>query len=97
MSVYAKEKAEYLLASFASMAKQTVPPAEYVLIVDGPVGHDIEDAIEQINHALKAPFQIIRFAKNMGLHHALRIGIESCSFPLIARMDTDDISAKHRM
>lgn len=40
--------------------------------------------------------QPIYLKKNVGLGNALRIAIQNCSFDLIARMDSDDISMKKR-
>lgn len=97
MSVYKNEKANYLLASFDSMLNQSCPPSEFVLIVDGPVGVDLEAAINVLNDKIIVPFQVVRLARNMGLHYSLRIGVDLCSQPIIARMDTDDISAPLRM
>jgi glycosyltransferase involved in cell wall biosynthesis len=97
LSVYRKEKAEYLIASFESMLNQYVPPSEFVLIVDGPVGDELETAIKELDRIIEVPFQIIRLSQNMALHYSLRIGVESCSHEIIARMDTDDISSPSRM
>ncbi len=40
--------------------------------------------------------KIVPLEKNVGLGNALNIGVEECSFPLIARMDTDDIAKPNR-
>ena len=37
MSLYAKERAEYLREALDSMLDQTVPPAEVVVVKDGPL------------------------------------------------------------
>ena len=37
MSLYAKERAEYLREALNSMLAQTVPPAEVVIVKDGPL------------------------------------------------------------
>lgn len=37
MSVYDKEKPEYLKASIQSMLDQTAPPADFVIVCDGPL------------------------------------------------------------
>ena len=51
MSVYAKEKPEYLRISLDSMLAQTVRPSEIVLVEDGPLTKDLEDTIEQYHSA----------------------------------------------
>lgn len=38
MSVYAEEKAEYLIESIDSMLRQTVPAEQFIIVEDGPLG-----------------------------------------------------------
>ncbi|MCR5798006.1 MAG: glycosyltransferase [Eubacterium sp.] len=40
--------------------------------------------------------KVIRFPENRGLGEALKVAIENCTFELIARMDSDDISVPRR-
>lgn len=44
MSVYIKEKAEYLKLSIQSMLDQTVPPDEFILVKDGPLTMELDIA-----------------------------------------------------
>ena len=46
MSVYAGDKAEYLDTALKSIQQNTLPPAEIVLVVDGPVGDSIKAVIK---------------------------------------------------
>jgi glycosyltransferase involved in cell wall biosynthesis len=42
------------------------------------------------------PLNRLKFKENRGLGHALKNGVEACSYGLIARMDADDISREDR-
>jgi len=45
MSVYAREKPEYLDLSLSSVESQTLKPVEIVLVEDGPLGGALEDVV----------------------------------------------------
>lgn len=96
MSVYAKEKPEYLRQSMNSMFDQTVPTNDFVLICDGPISNELEEVITEFKNVHEDILNVVKLEKNMGLGNALRIGIEKCKNNLIARMDSDDISKKDR-
>ena len=97
MSVYCKERAEYLLQSLNSLAEQTKAPSEIVLICDGPLTPELDAAIADFDRAHPHLLRIERLKRNMGLGNALRIGVPLCQNELIARMDSDDICLKDRM
>lgn len=96
MSIYIKEQPEYLEECLQSLIKQTLKPNEIVLVEDGPL---TEKLYELINHFEKENLGLLKripLKKNVGLGRALAIGVEACQYPLIARMDTDDIAESHR-
>lgn len=95
MSVYKKEKAEYLELSMESMFKQSVPPEEFILICDGPLSDELNIVIKEQERKHKT-LRVIRLEKNQGLGHALKIGVLECKNQLIARMDSDDFSKPER-
>ena len=41
-------------------------------------------------------FKVVRVGENKGLGNAMRVALDSCSFDLVARMDSDDISDYRR-
>ncbi len=90
MSVYYKEKPEYLNQSIESILNQTVKPKEIVIVKDGPLTNELEDVIK------KYKVKEVQLEKNVGLGKALKIGVENCKYELIARMDSDDISVPNR-
>ena len=96
MSVYYKEKAEYLKVSLDSVINQTVMPNEIVLVKDGPLTDELEEVIQSYTLKYKNLFNIVALEKNVGLGLALAEGIKHCSNELIARMDADDISREDR-
>lgn len=97
MSVYYKEKPEYLRQAIESMLEQTLPPAEFVVVCDGPLTDALDAVLHHYQSAAPDLFQIVRLPQNVGLGGALRIGVEHCRCEIIARMDSDDISLPGRM
>ena len=96
MSVYENEKADYLRVAMNSMWNQTVPTNDLVLICDGPLTPELETVIEEMAAIHSDTLHVIRFEKNGGLGHALRVGVKECKNDIIARMDSDDISRPER-
>lgn len=96
MSVYYKEKPEYLKLALDSIIKQTLPAAEIVLIKDGPLTAELDNIVEQYAGAYIGLFRIFPLEQNVGLGKALNYGVQQCKYNLIARMDTDDIALPER-
>lgn len=93
MSVYHKEKPEYLQQALESIwDNQTLKPDEIVLVEDGPLTYELYSVLSKWNNKLKR----IPLKKNVGLTKALNIGINHCNGEFIARMDSDDISLPTR-
>lgn len=95
MTAYAKDDPEFFSLALSSMAEQTYPPDEIVLVKDGP----IPDALQQvIDKAVEAgtPIVSVQLEKNKGLGLALNEGIKVVKNDLIARMDSDDYSLPER-
>lgn len=95
MSVYGKDKAEYIEVSIESMLRQTIAPEQFVLVLDGPVPEKIERAIEKYL-TNKELFTVVKLRQNSGLGQALDAGLKECRNELVARMDADDISLPQR-
>ncbi len=97
LSIYEKEKAEYFDRCMQSIWNdQTIKPNEIVLVIDGHINNDLYLIIEKWKKNLGELFKIVSLKENMGLGIALNEGLKECSFDLIARMDTDDISLSNR-
>lgn len=91
MSVYYKEKPEYLEVSMQSMLSQTVVPDEIIIVKDGPLTDELNNVIEKHRSNNDKLFTIVELNKNVGLGLALNEGIKVARNELIARMDSDDI------
>ncbi|WP_257110072.1 glycosyltransferase [Aliarcobacter trophiarum] len=97
MSIYYKEKVKYFNRAMESIwDEQTVKPDEIVLVQDGKLTDELYYAIDEWKNKLVGILKIIPLKENLGLGDALNIGMEHCSYELIARMDTDDISLPNR-
>ena len=96
MSLYIKEKPEYLEQALDSMVCQTLPPDEIVVVKDGPISSTLEAVL--LKYCSKYPrlFNIVGYEQNKGLGFALNYGLQHCRNDLVARMDTDDISDEKR-
>ena len=96
MSVYYKESPKFLYEALESILTQTVMPSEIVCIKDGLLTEGLEAVLNEFSTKYEDMFKFIGFDENKGLGYALRIGVEECSYEIIARMDTDDIARKDR-
>jgi len=92
MSVYIKERAEYLQEAMNSIWKQSVPTNNFVLVCDGPLTFELDSLIEEMEKKHPNILCVVRLKKNGGLGNALNEGIKYCKNELVARMDSDDIS-----
>ena len=96
MSVYHKEKAEYLKQAMDSIWSQTVSTDDFVLVCDGPLNTELDAVIDEMQAVHPETLHVVRLDKNGGLGNALNIGIKECNHELVARMDSDDISRPDR-
>ena len=97
MSIYHKEKTEYFNRAMQSIwDEQAIKPDEIVLVQDGKLTEELYRSIEQWQEKLGDIFKTIPLEQNLGLGDALNIGLNKCSYDLVARMDTDDICTKDR-
>lgn len=92
MSLYKKEKPEYLRIALDSMLNQTVAPDEIVLVEDGPLTDELYAVLDEYDEHLHR----IKNETNLGLGLALNVGLKECRNELVARMDTDDCSKPDR-
>ncbi len=96
MSVYYKEKTEYFLEAVESVINQTIKPTEIVIVKDGALTEELEEACSILLHKYSPNIRFVPLEKNVGLGLALQKGVLECRYDLIARMDTDDISKPDR-
>jgi glycosyltransferase involved in cell wall biosynthesis len=96
MSIYHKEKPDFLIESIESMLRQTIMPNEIVIVKDGPLTQELDKIIDRYANQEPGLFTIVTLGKNLGLGLALNEGLKRCRNELVARMDTDDISLENR-
>ncbi|MDP0276067.1 glycosyltransferase [Glaesserella parasuis] len=94
MSLYFKEKPEYLTECFESLKNQTVQADEIVVVFDGAITSELEQVMQ--NFAEILPLNIVRLEQNQGLGKALNHGLIHCRNEWVFRMDTDDICIPER-
>ena len=97
LSLYHKEKVEYLEKCFESIwDQQTLKPTEIVLVLDGPIGEGLTKSVERWQQKLGNILKIVTLAENVGLGKALNEGLKHCTNEWVFRMDTDDICTPDR-
>lgn len=100
MSVYYKEKPEYLQEALQSVINQTLPPTEIVLVEDGKLTPELDKAIEEFRVAVAGQvstrLKFVKLQENVKLGRALAEGLKHCDNELVARMDTDDLAVEDR-
>lgn len=96
-SAYKNDKSEFVRVALDSMLiNQTVKPTEIVLVRDGQVPEVLDKLLNEYEARYPDVFNIIRLEQNGGLGNALKLGVESAKYDIIARMDSDDICLPNR-
>ncbi len=96
MSVYHKENPGFLKQSMESIAAQTLPTDDFVLVCDGPLTKELDEVISKMQEAFGEVLNVVRLPQNVGLGRALNQGIQYCKNEIVARMDSDDIAHPDR-
>lgn len=96
MSVYAKEKPEFLDVCLDSLYNQTAKADEWVIVHDGLISYELQSVIDKYKQFEGVNIKEVILPENRGLGLALAAGVPECSNELIARMDTDDIAVPNR-
>lgn len=91
MSLYKKEKPEYLRLAIDSMINQTVPPDEIVIVEDGPLTDELYAVLDEYPMLHR-----VKNETNLGLGISLQKGLLATKNDVVARMDTDDIAGISR-
>ena len=96
MSVYRKERPEFLKQAIESIQVQSLPTNDFVLVCDGPLTSELDEIISEKQQEMGAILNVVRLKTNSGLGNALNEGIKHCKNELVARMDSDDIAYPDR-
>lgn len=92
--VYAKDEPKWLDAALRSLLTQTIPPSQIVVVTDGPITPDLDALLR--SYSARPEFRICEIPSNVGLGRALEVGVNSCDYELIARLDADDYAVPIR-
>lgn len=96
-SMYKNDNPEFVRVALDSMLiNQTVRPTEIVLVRDGLVPEVLDKLLNEYEARYPEVFNIIRLNQNGGLGKALKLGVESAKYDIVARMDSDDICLPNR-
>lgn len=95
MSLYYKERPDYLRQSLDSVFNQTLPPDEVIMVEDGPLTDELYRVLDEYG-SIHPELKRIPLPVNGGLGKALNEGLKHCSHELVARMDTDDVCFPNR-
>ncbi|HEU4567782.1 MAG TPA: glycosyltransferase, partial [Marmoricola sp.] len=97
MSTWAGDDPAQLVEAFtSSVQKQSRPPAQVVLVQDGPVPEPLATAIAELVATSPVPVDHLELPDNVGLGPALDAGLAACRHDIVARMDADDVSFPER-
>ncbi|WNP30598.1 glycosyltransferase [Morganella morganii] len=94
LSIYYKERREYLTECLKSIYQQTIKADEIIIVIDGEIPDYLSHEIKRWSVYL--PIISITLPENIGLGKALNEGLKHCSNEWIFRMDTDDICLPDR-
>lgn len=96
MSVYSRVDCGELKTAVDSMLAQTLPPAEFVIVKDGPLTPELDAVIDGYCKEYPQLFKICPLSENQGLGVAYAEGTKLCGCEYIAIMDSDDYSLPER-
>lgn len=95
LSVFFKERPEYLRQALNSVFSQTLRASQVVLVEDGPLTPELDAVVDSFKSSYPE-LEVVPLEKNSGLGIALNEGLKHCSYEWVARMDTDDICKPNR-
>ena len=99
MCVYGEDNALYFREALESVLDQSLPPAQVVLVIDGPIGVDLQSEVNNFSGKcllLSVELNIISIKNNVGHGEARQAGIEGAKHHLVALADADDINVYTR-
>ncbi|MCW1248718.1 glycosyltransferase [Acaricomes phytoseiuli] len=98
LPVYSGDSPEMFQRAVVSAgAEQTLPPAEIVVVRDGPVPEPLEAVLRAFEaDPQPVPLRVLRMPAAQGLAGALDAGLAECRNDIVARMDADDVCLPER-
>lgn len=94
LPIYLKADPCELQQCLKSLVNQTLVPGEVVVVEDGPITDELDNVL--VEYSTKVNLVRHQCLEHRGLGPALQEGLLRCSHPIIARMDSDDVSVPLR-
>lgn len=96
MCVYHKDDAAHFKQAVESVTvRQTLPPTEVVIVVDGPIAGELKSVVREFEKQSDL-FNVIWLPNNLGHADARRTAFQAAKHEIIAIMDADDVSLPNR-
>ncbi|WP_350585518.1 glycosyltransferase [Pseudoalteromonas sp. RB2-MNA-CIBAN-0110] len=95
ISVYKNDRAEHLDEALSSIFHQTLRARQVVMMVDGPIGSDLDKIIISYQKEY-SELELFYEKQNLGLPTMLNLGLSRCKYDLVVRCDADDINHNNR-
>ena len=96
MSVYQKEKPEFLKMAIDSILEQSFKTDDFVIVKDGQLSDLLNQVLEEAAAKNPEVVHIFGYGENKGLGFALNYGLRFCKNEIVLRMDSDDYSFPDR-
>ena len=93
-SVYYGDKLNYFINAFHSISNQTLRAKQIVVVMDGKLKRNLYDYLLVLKK--KKKIKLVNNPQNRGQGYARHIGIKGAKYPIVAVMDSDDISDPKR-
>ncbi|MDC0325842.1 glycosyltransferase [bacterium] len=94
-SIYAQTTTYEFSLAISSLFSGFVIPSELIVVIDGPISHDLDFVLDQLDFPTKV--RKLTLQHNHGLGLALSKALMICTYKYIFRFDTDDVNAPHRL
>jgi glycosyltransferase involved in cell wall biosynthesis len=94
ISIHNKCSEFHFIECILSLDKQTLKPAELVIVQDGELSFDLENTVMTLTN-IPSLFVYNRFCS--GLPYSLNKGLSKCTFNIVFRMDADDVCHEDRI
>lgn len=96
ISLYKRDNPLFLMQSLRSVFSSSLIPSEIVVMLDGPIGDSLTKVIDWFDYKFPRVIKCVPIVPNKGLGNALNLGVRTCKFDIIARMDSDDVCMPSR-
>lgn len=93
--IYKGTKAKSFISAVDSILNQTLKPEQLIIAVDGPIDSELQNEVNR--YSTNPIIRLVLSKDNIGLGRILKYAHSFVETELIARMDSDDVSALNRL